>query len=98
MEGGDRMTREPMGHDEERLGEYLGGPERLVVSPGPGRFEPAHLPDGEVRHGQVVGTVIRSHEQVAVRSEVAGRFMGHLVDSGERVRDGQPLAWIRLAG
>jgi biotin carboxyl carrier protein len=31
-------------------------------------------------------------------SQVAGRFMGHLADQGERVRDGQPLAWVRLAG
>ena len=82
---------------EPTAGEYLIVAERLIVAPGPGRFEPA-VPDGEhVTCGQTVGTVVRSDHRLEVVSQVAGRFMGHLADAGERVRDGQPLAWVRLA-
>ena len=82
----------------EAAGEFLIVPERVIIAPAPGRFEPA-VPDGEhVRRGDTVGTVVRSDLRVDVVSQVAGRFMGHLADSGERVRDGQPLAWVRLAG
>jgi biotin carboxyl carrier protein len=83
---------------EPTAGEYLNVPERVIVAPAPGRFEPA-VPDGDhVRCGETVGTVVRSDHRVDVVSQVAGRFMGHLADAGERVRDGQPLAWVRLAG
>ena len=40
---------------------------------------------------------VRSDERVPVVATARGRFMGHLAERGERVRDGQPLAWIRLA-
>jgi biotin carboxyl carrier protein len=84
--------------NEPTAGEYLVVAERLIVAPAPGRFEPA-VPDGEhVASGQTVGAVVRADERVDVVSQVAGRFMGHLADAGERVRDGQPLAWVRLAG
>jgi biotin carboxyl carrier protein len=78
-------------------GEYPTVAERLVVSPMPGRFEPAPLGDDRVEAGQVVGEVVRSDERIPVIATIAGRFMGHLAERGERVRDGQPIAWIRLA-
>ena len=80
------------------VGEYLTVPERLIVAPMPGRFEPADVDGGRVEAGQTVGAVVRSGDRVDVLSQVSGRFMGHLVDRGERVRDGQALAWVRLAG
>jgi biotin carboxyl carrier protein len=83
---------------ESTAGEYLNVTERVIVAPMPGRFEPA-VPAGEqVRRGQSVGAVVRSDRRVDVVSQVAGHFMGHLADAGQRVRDGQPLAWVRLAG
>jgi hypothetical protein len=83
---------------ETSPGESLAVPERLLVAPMPGRFEPSCPPDGQVRPGQTVGAVVRSDDRVDVISDVHGWFMGHLVDHGQRVRDGQPIAWIRLAG
>jgi predicted deacylase len=84
--------------NEPTAGEYLIVAERLIVAPGPGRFEPAVPDGGQVACGQTVGAVVRADRRVDVVSQVAGRFMGHLADAGERVRDGQPLAWVRLAG
>jgi biotin carboxyl carrier protein len=83
---------------ETSPGESLAVPERLLVAPMPGRFEPSCPPDGHVHPGQTVGVVVRSDDRVDVVSDVHGHFMGHLVDHGQRVRDGQPIAWIRLAG
>jgi biotin carboxyl carrier protein len=89
---------QPAESTETSPGESLAVPERLLVAPIPGRFEPSCLPDGRVRPGQTVGVVVRSDDRVEVVSDVDGHFMGHLVDHGQRVRDGQPIAWIRLAG
>ena len=36
-------------------------------------------------------------ERIDVCAVHSGHFMGHLAESGERVRDGQALAWIRVA-
>jgi biotin carboxyl carrier protein len=78
-------------------GEHPGVSERVVVAPGPGRFEPAPAIDGPVTEGQLLGEVVRSDTRLAVRAHTPGRFMGHLAERGQRVRDGQPLAWIRPA-
>lgn len=79
-------------------GEFLSVPERLIVAPAAGRFEPIP-PSGELlERGACVGTVVQSGRRVPVTATVGGRFMGHLAEQGERVRDGQPLAWVRLAG
>ena len=101
MHGGDpsstTISNTSLDQPASAHGEFLTVPERLIVAPMAGRFEPAPLPGDVVAPGQAVGCVVRSGDRVEVRSPVAGRFMGHLADSGERVRDGQPLAWVRLA-
>lgn len=71
--------------------------ERLIVAPTPGRFEPTPIAGDDVSVGQEVGRVVRSGEQVPVVASSSGRFMGHLAEVGERVRGGQPIAWIRTA-
>lgn len=71
--------------------------ERVVIAPGPGRFEPALDDLNDVVEGQVLGEVVRSDTRLAVLAHSPGRFMGHLAERGQRVRDGQPLAWIRPA-
>ena len=78
------------------VGEFPVVSERMLVAPMQGRFEPTVV-EQDVTPGQVVGEVVRSDERVAVVATARGRFMGHLAERGERVRDGQPLAWIRLA-
>lgn len=80
--------------------EELHIPERVIVAPALGVFEP--LPpdtvtaEGEVVHrGQAVGTVTVGGEKLPVRSAFSGFLMGMLATAGERVREGQPVAWLR---
>lgn len=76
---------------------------RLIVAPEAGAFRPL-TPDtvtaeGEIVHqGQVVGIVEGPGRQVEVTSFCTGFLMGMLVESGERVRPGQPVAWLRSLG
>jgi biotin carboxyl carrier protein len=81
-------------------GERLSVPEKVVVSPVIGQFRPAPpetvTAEGEVIDaGQVVGYVDAQGTTVPVRSAFAGWLMGLLVHEGERVREGQPIAWLR---
>jgi biotin carboxyl carrier protein len=90
------------GPDAQTLGGFEAGEfpvvaERVVISPIHGRFEPTAVDGDDVAAGQLVGEVVRSDERIPVIASIAGRFMGHLAERGERVRDGQPIAWIRLA-
>jgi multidrug efflux pump subunit AcrA (membrane-fusion protein) len=84
-------------------GEHLGVPERVIVAPSLGVFQP-HAPatitaeggQGEVvAAGQVIGHVESSGEATPVRSPFSGFLMGMLARPGERVREGQPIAWLR---
>jgi len=83
-------------------GEELGVPERVVVAPVLGVFRPLSsdgvTTEGElVDTGQVIGIVVASGEEVPVRSAFRGFLMGMLAVEGERVREGQPVAWLRAA-
>lgn len=81
-------------------GEDLTVLERVIIAPALGIFEP-HPPaevtaEGEVvRAGQEIGTVTVSGRTVPVLSPFTGFLMGLLAHPGERVRDGQPVAWLR---
>ncbi len=82
-------------------GEQLRVPERVILAPVLGVFRPASsdgVPaEGEmVLEGQSVGVVECSGEAVAVRSPFTGMLMGMLAHPGERVRESQPVAWLRL--
>lgn len=93
-----RATVDLTVHPDE--GALLRVPERLVVAPCRGVFEPAppaHVTtEGEVvLEGQSVGVIHASGEEVPVRSAFSGFFMGLLAHPGERVREGQPVAWLR---
>ena len=81
-------------------GEVLTVPERVVVAPCVGQFRAAApetvTTDGEViASGQVVGFIDVQGRTVPVRSSFSGWMMGHLVREGDRVREGQPVAWLR---
>ena len=82
-------------------GEELRGVlERIIVSPAAGTFRPAPpalvTSDGEiVRCGQCVGIVDASGDEIQVCSAFEGWMMGMLAVEGERVREGQPIAWVR---
>jgi len=81
-------------------GEHLDVLERIVISPATGTFT-AMPPEtvtaeGEiVVRGQVVGTVNGPGGPVQVESPFTGFLMGVLALQGERVREGEPIAWLR---
>lgn len=81
-------------------GEHLLVPERVIVAPTVGVFTPGSpatvTAEGEVvAAGQVIGQVASSGGTTPVRSPFSGFLMGMLARPGERVREGQPIAWLR---
>lgn len=81
-------------------GERLAVPERVIVAPASGRFLPAgrEIPgEGHVDEAQVIGFVEGVGHTTPVLSPFRGFLMGLLAHAGERVREGQPVAWLRTA-
>jgi biotin carboxyl carrier protein len=87
-------------------GELLMVPERVILAPAPGKFRPVDeaspvesiAADGsDVAREQVIGFVDGIGHSTPVRSPFHGRLMGLLASAGERVREGQPVAWLRMA-
>ncbi len=83
-------------------GEDLMVLERVIVSPGVGVFHPLEVaeviePGHVVEAGQPIGTIERSGITTRVMSPFRGILMGMLAHTGERVREGQPVAWLRAA-
>ena len=82
-------------------GEELAVLERVVVAPALGVFRP-HEPqtvtsEGEiVEAGQTIGVIENSGTATEVRSPFTGFLMGMLASAGERVREGEPVAWLRV--
>jgi biotin carboxyl carrier protein len=75
-------------------------PERLIVAPAGGvfRLRPPEVVTAEgeiVEAGQAIGVVERPVDEVMVVSPHDGFLMGLLVVAGERVRESQPVAWVR---
>jgi biotin carboxyl carrier protein len=87
--------------DHTALAEDLDVPERLIAAPAAGVFNllPPDVVTSEgeiVQAGQTMGFIERNAGQVTVVSPHTGFLMGLLALPGERVRDGQPLAWVRI--
>jgi multidrug efflux pump subunit AcrA (membrane-fusion protein) len=79
-------------------GERLAMPERVIVAPASGRFRPEGPPEGDVLdEEQVIGFVETAGHSTPVRSPFRGFLVGLLAHAGERVREGQPVAWLRTA-
>ncbi len=78
-------------------GEGLLVPERVVVAPRVGVFRPVDLPpDNEVAVGQTIGMVDSPGASTPIASPFCGRLVGILAHPGERLREGQPVAWLRV--
>jgi biotin carboxyl carrier protein len=87
-------------------GEVLAVPERVIVAPAVGVFRPLTDPDVDLTEdgdvtliaaGQAIGVVEGPGSSTPVRSPFRGFLVGMLARAGERVREGQPVAWLRLA-
>jgi hypothetical protein len=80
-------------------GEGLLVPERMIIAPSVGVFRAADdLDEGDlVGVGQTVGVLDGPGTSTPVCSPFRGRLVGMLVHPGERLREGQPVAWLRVA-
>ena len=80
-------------------GERTDVPERMIVAPSVGVFVPIDDVDegATICIGDVVGELVGPGTQVPVRSPFGGTLMGMLAHPGERLREGQPVAWLRVA-
>ncbi len=96
---------------ETHIGEHLYMSERVVVSPGGGIFFPeqtlsapgAGLLPGTIAAGQAtsgisVGDLVGRVGTIEVRTPFGGAVVRWLATAGERVQEGQPLLWLRVAG
>ena len=88
-----------MNETMQSSGEALLVPERVIVAPAVGVFRPlaAGADDEVVTEGQPIGVVEGPGTTTPVRSPFAGQLVGMLAHSGERLREGQPVAWLRVA-
>jgi len=78
-------------------GEGLLVPERMIVAPTVGVFRPVDLPaNSRVEPGQTIGLVEGPGTVTIVASPFAGQLVGVLAHPGERLREGQPIAWLRV--
>lgn len=81
-------------------GEHLGVPERVILAPAVGVFRPVEdddAPEGTVvKAGQVVAMVEVGGRKLPVRSAFTGLLIGMMAHPGERVRENQPVAWLRV--
>ncbi len=80
------------------VGECLVVPERVVVTPVVGVFRPRAIEDGSTdRESDLIGVAECLGGTSPIRSPFEGTFMGMLAFDGERLRAGQPVAWLRVA-
>jgi biotin carboxyl carrier protein len=83
-------------------GEDLSVIERVIIAPTAGKFRPlvaaqADQPPAHIAAGEPIGFLDGPGGPRAVPSAFGGQLMGMLAHTGERVREGQPLAWLRTA-
>lgn len=79
-------------------GETLAVPERMIVAPVVGIFRSHGVADGmEVSAGDEIGVVEGPGTSCPILSPFGGTLMGMLAHPGERLRSGQPIAWLRVA-
>ena len=79
-------------------GELLDVPERMIVAPSVGVFRPHARVDGAVLdEGEEIGVLEGPGLSIPVCSPFRGKLIGMLAHPGERLREGQPVAWLRVA-
>ena len=79
-------------------GERVAMVERMIVAPVVGVCRPLDVEDGAtVSVGEIVGVVEGPGTREPVRSAFEGVVMGFLAHAGERLREGQAVAWMRVA-
>lgn len=94
-----RTTSAPATEDrmEALQGERMLVLEKVIVSPRSGVFRSVRAGIGGVDRGETIGHVHGTGTSVPVTSAFCGELQGMLAHEGERVREGQPIAWLRTA-
>jgi biotin carboxyl carrier protein len=70
----------------------------MIVAPSVGIFRPNVVTDGDVVDaGEEIGVVEGPGSSTPVCSPFRGLLIGMLAHPGERLREGQPVAWLRVA-
>ena len=77
-------------------GEELVIPERLVVAPATGVFRGDALVGTELERGAQVGILESSGERHPVVSPFSGHIVRIVAHDGDRLRPGEPVAWLRV--
>ena len=96
------MTMRPVGPPAKsassHAGETLTVSERMIVAPVVGIFRSHGVADGvELLEGDEIGVVEGPGTSCPILSPFGGTLMGMLAHPGERLRSGQPIAWLRVA-
>jgi biotin carboxyl carrier protein len=70
--------------------------ERVIVAPTSGTFEPLDELEGSpVEKGQLIGVLRGPGTSVPVMSPFDGLLMDVFAESGQRLREGERVAWLR---
>ena len=93
-----RTNIKPRDPRTAHAGETLAVAERMIVAPVVGIFRPNDMADGdELSAGDEIGIVEGPGTSCPILSPFGGTLMGMLAHPGERLRSGQPIAWLRVA-
>ena len=72
--------------------------EHSIRAPRDGVIEKLLVAEGDlVDAGEEIGVVEGPGTSMPVRSPFRGMLIGMLAQPGERLREGQPVAWLRVA-
>jgi biotin carboxyl carrier protein len=86
--------------DGHPVGETLSVVERVIVAPATGVFRRRDGRGGScgdvIRRGDVIGALQSLGVSTQIHSPFEGVLAGLLVLEGERVRPGQPVAWMTV--
>ena len=91
------MSLRPPSSPSPLSGETVAVLERMIVAPAVGVFRPSERGTEDVRVGDVIGVLEGPGSSCDVLSPFAGTLMGMMAHAGERLREGQPVAWLRVA-
>ncbi len=81
-------------------GERILIPERMIVSPADGLFKSSsnngELIGKEIQINEVIGHIETVGKSIPITSPFHGVVHGMIAHSGERLRQHEPVAWLRV--
>jgi biotin carboxyl carrier protein len=78
-------------------GELLTVAERMIVAPVAGRFQPtAGAPGSRISEGDTIGVIEGPGASSPVESRFSGVLMEVFAQPGERLREAERVAWVRV--